>query len=49
MGGLLVLLLIGLYLWIAYKVVLRIKPMWGGALAVADEDLALRVAELERQ
>jgi hypothetical protein len=34
MGGLLVLFLIGLYLWGAYKVVRRIKPVWGKTLAV---------------
>src|SRR5690349_7846883 len=35
MGGLAVLLLLALYVWIAMKVVRRLKPGWGKALAVA--------------
>jgi hypothetical protein len=35
MVPLLVLLLLGVYLWVAYKVVRRINPNWGKALAVA--------------
>lgn len=34
MGGLLVLFLIGLYVWVAYKVVRRARPIWGKALIV---------------
>lgn len=34
MGGLLVLFLIGLYAWGAYKVVSRARPIWGKALIV---------------
>jgi len=34
MGGLLILFLLGLYLWIAYKVVRRVPPVWGKVLAI---------------
>jgi len=34
MGGLLILFLVGLYLWIAYKVVRRVSPVWGKVLAI---------------
>jgi len=34
MGGLLILVLAGLYLWIAYKVVRRAPPVWGKVLAI---------------
>lgn len=34
MGGLLVLFLIGLYVWLAYKVVRRARPLWGKAVIV---------------
>jgi hypothetical protein len=34
MGGLLVLFLIGLYIWIAYKIARRTPPIWGKALIV---------------
>lgn len=34
MGGLLVLVLIGLYVWGAYKIVRRTPPIWAKALVV---------------
>jgi hypothetical protein len=34
MGGLLVLFLVGLYLWAGYKVVRYVRPFWGKALVV---------------
>ena len=37
MGGLLVLVLVGLYLWIAYVAVRKVPKVWGKALAVRLE------------
>ena len=34
MGGLLILFLIGLYIWIAKKILRRVRPVWGKALVV---------------
>jgi hypothetical protein len=34
MGGLLVLVLVGLYLWIAYVAVRKVPKVWGKALAL---------------